>query len=118
MSTRAWFGWMVKKPMSINRGPTQSTTMPTTNSTTPIVWAGVARGMSSGGSMVAPATMQATHAAARTNVSSSRGQPFLAWMVFSTDAPPVARAVLSDMTVPFSPEQDALCARPHPRTAR
>ena len=101
MSTRAWFGWMVKKPISIRSGATHTATMPTTSSTTPSVCVPVVMGASSGGSMVAPTTISAIHRAVTTSMSASIGQPLLAWTVFSTD-----------MMFPFSLRLCAPCARP------
>ena len=98
MRTRAWFGWMVKKPMSSSNGTTHTPTIPTTR---PSVCAAVVTGVSSGGIIMAPATMAATNTAVATTVSSSIGQPLRAWTVLSTLADPSGRDTSrTDMMVP------------------
>ena len=92
---------MVKKPMSNSNGTTHTPTIPTTNSTTPSVCAAVVTGISSGGIIMAPATMAVTGTAVATAVSSSIGQPLRAWTVLSTLADPSGRDTSrTDMTVP------------------
>ena len=85
MSTRAWFGWMVKKPISSRTGTMHTATMPIASNATPRACVPVVTGASSSGSIVAPATISATHTAVTTSMSASIGQPLLAWTVFSTD---------------------------------